>query len=631
MAGIALVDVTGAPGYDEMQYAADELQRWVNKVLGVDIPIIYVNSIEELNVAKTYFVLGYDLAVMAGLNDNDLTTDTGYKIVNEGSAVYLYGRTKYGTLNAVYGFLEKYANMIFYTDTVYTYDDVSEIQVEIGNVKTFNPDIDYNWAADGLMTAIPKEYLETAGKIGCTPVVELGSYGNAEGWYPNWDYQRRLGYVNSWYMYGGNWHNFLSVITKAEYQAAHPNWFITETDTITGETFETLNITYNNYEMVEYVAKEFAEMIVNDVAYGKSVYIFSPPDHSGSLTATQYITFMNKLADYMDTSYTFDREITLLMLAYHNTLIAPSYSEELKFYSSDDIKLAVMYAPIEANMYRPLGDTTTSAYYNKYSNAYYLEQLQAWKAFGGEVYYWNYSTYYDNYFMPLDSINAMQGTYQALKENGVTLLLDLGQTGDLVSTDFAQLKLFLKSQLAKNVNADLNALISAFCDAYYGAGSSYMQTLLTKQRAWASSLASEVKYVTSMDSNGKYITTSGEAVGKHNGAGQLMMYKKYWDDELIASMANDSMLTSWYEYTTKAINAVNSDTMLTDAQKMEIVRRIEIEQLPILYLSARMFAGSGDVNNDGVTDTIAQVIEKAKLLGFTRFSESSSGTIDNLQ
>lgn len=385
--------------------------------------------------------------------------------------------------------------------------------------------------------------------------------------------------------------------------------------------------------MVATVAEEFSVMIQEGLSgWGKNVYIFSAPDHAGKLTTEEYIRFMNKLAKYLDDNYTFASKITLLMLAYNNTLIAPTYTDELKFYSSNDVNIAVMYAPIYASMYRSISDDTkTSAYYGKHTNAYYLQQLQAWKQFGGELYYWNYSTYYDNYFVPFDSITAMQGTYQALKAEGVNVLLDLGQTGDFVSANFAALKIFLKARLACNVNADVDSLIADFCDAYYGAASQNMQTLLKTERDWCGKLATKVKFVTGTQ-NGNYTTTDGEAIGKHDGAGQLLMYKQYWDDDYVwAKNADDSMLTSWYRYTTQAIAAVNADENFSAAEKSALRSRIEVEQIPILYLSARMFSGSGNVDENTEVDTIEQVIEKAKALGVIRYSEAADGTIDKLQ
>ena len=322
------------------------------------------------------------------------------------------------------------------------------------------------------------------------------------------------------------------------------------------------------------------------------------------------------------------------MLAYNNTLEAPT---GISLYNGSEVDVAVMYAPIQANMYRELSNSTaTPDYYGNHTNSYYLGLLNNWQTIAGEnkdkVYYWNYSAYYDNYFVPLDTITNMQSTYQTLANSGVKVLFDLGQTGDLVSSDFAALKTFLKGQLAKNVNAVLwtdastlkGGLVEAFMDAYYGAGSDSMLTLLKTEMDWYTTLADEVVFY----NGGTASTTGYEAVGHHSGGGQLLWDAKYWDNDdkeggiLGVGKVNpdSSMLTTWYGYIKTALSAVEDD--------VELTRRINVESMPIRYLMYRMFSDY-DIDNDGAEDnTKAQLVAFAKSLGIVAFTENTS--IDSL-
>ena len=636
--GIAVMDTAGTPGYHELQYAADELQHWSKTLLEKDLEIVTTNSIEDIPFG--YFVIGYELARQAGLGEGNLTTDTGYRIENVDGRVYLYGLTKYGSLNAVYGLFEQGVNLTFFSDTVYTYDEGSDIVIEEGVYKEFNPSIDYNWAADGMMTMISGDYLNKVQTVGSSAIIEESSYGSPN--YPNWDYQRRLGFVNSWYILGGGWHNFTSLMPYETYGTSHPNWYAEITDW-SGATVKTLKLSYNNFEMVSSVAAAFYTLIKADEAEGhyKTDYIFAPPDSSnwptnsyGYSASQEYLLFMNKLAEYMSANYNFGREINLLMLAYNNTLVAPT---DISLHNGSEVDVAVMYAPIQSNMYRELSNSTvTPDYYGNHTNSYYLGLLNDWQALAGEnkdkVYYWNYSAYYDNYFVPLDTITNMQSTYQTLANSGVKVLFDLGQTGDLVSSDFAALKVFLKGQLAKNVNAVLwteastlkGGLVEKFMNAYYGAGAEAMLTLLKTEMDWYKTLADEAVFY-----NGSTASTTGnEAVGHHSGGGQLLWSSKYWDDDdkeggvLGIGKVNpdSSMLTTWYGYIQTALSAVEGDAELT--------RRINVESMPIRYLMYRMFSDY-DLNNDGTDDNTKDgLIAFAKSLGIVAFTES--GAIDSL-
>ena len=636
--GIAVMDTAGTPGYHELQYAADELQHWAKTLLEKDLEIVTTNSIEDIPFG--YFVIGYELARQAGLGEGNLTTDTGYRIENVDGRVYLYGLTKYGSLNAVYGLFEQGVNLTFFSDTVYTYDEGSDIVIEEGVYKEFNPSIDYNWAADGMMTMISGDYLNKVQTVGASAIIEESSYGSPN--YPNWDYQRRLGFVNSWYILGGGWHNFTSLMPYETYGTSHPNWYAEITDW-SGATVKTLKLSYNNFEMVSSVAAAFYTLIKADEAEGhyKTDYIFAPPDSSnwptnsyGYSASQEYLLFMNKLAEYMSANYNFGREINLLMLAYNNTLVAPT---DISLHNGSEVDVAVMYAPIQSNMYRELSNSTvTPDYYGNHTNSYYLGLLNDWQTLAGEnkdkVYCWNYSAYYDNYFVPLDTITNMQSTYQTLANSGVKVLFDLGQTGDLVSSDFAALKVFLKGQLAKNVNAVLwteastlkGGLVEKFMNAYYGAGAEAMLTLLKTEMDWYKTLADEAVFY-----NGSTASTTGnEAVGHHSGGGQLLWSSKYWDDDdkdggvLGIGKVNpdSSMLTTWYGYIQTALSAVEGDAELT--------RRINVESMPIRYLMYRMFSDY-DLNNDGTDDNTKDgLIAFAKSLGIVAFTES--GAIDSL-
>ena len=471
----------------------------------------------------------------------------------------------------------------------------------------FNPSIDYNWAYDGALTC-----LNEAGQ-------------------PNWEYQHRLGFVNSWQILGSGWHSFLTVLPKSEYGAAHPQWYRDEVSTDGNNTqFTTLNLAYNNFEMARFVADNIYALILYDESESnyKSVYAFGPPDIRGWSTSdesnaikseygtnsAEYILFMNKVAEFLENK-SLTRNIKLAMLAYNNVYEAPEYNENLKFYKGLKVSLGVMIAPIEANMYRSLSDGTAAGNKFGYMNAYYYNQLMNWKQFGGEIYFWRYSAYFDNYFVPLDSISNMRETYRLLAENGVSQYIDLGQVGDETATDWSALKIYLKGQLAKTVNADVNTLIEDFCKAYYGAGWENMISLLSAEQ-------SRYKIISDMsvsDNDGK------DAIGCYV-IRDVLFNKKYWDDTpttiFFTTTFNASMLKNWYEKITAAITAVNSDASLTNEQKALFIKRINIEGIAIRYMILAVY---GDTTYDSSFSVLGTY---AKSLGIDIFAEGAAWTSD---
>lgn len=572
-------------------YAIKEAKKWLGEFANID-GVEYITDESMLSSSVCYIVIGN------AFSDGDysgLTTDTGYKIAKRNGNVYLYGKTGYGTLNALYGLLKQRYNLEIYADTVYTFSDAGDIYYEEIREETFNPSIDYNLAYDGPLTYIKE------GEVN-----------------PNYDYQRRLGFVDSWQQIGGSWHNFLDYVPQSEYGTAHPEWY-TVACYENGEesTVTTLDLTTGGDAMAKVVADKIKAQVEADEA-GKNikpVYVFGPPDEKvwSNSTATQstvakygarsaeYVIFMNKVAKRLDDDYNFGRQIKLCLLAYNLVCDAPDYHADLKFYNGDEISLSVMFAPIESNMYRAANDNTPNYKYHL-SNAHFTEQLSKWQALGGEVYYWNYSEYFDNYFVMLDTITNMQSKYKLMAENGVNRLIDLGMVGGNYGTDFTALKIYLKGKLARNVNENVDALVKNFCSAYYGTGGEYIYSLLTSEQARYKKVSDlSTKANNGEDAVGIHVIREGVAV------------KSYWDE---------NEFDTWYGYIKSALSAIENSGA-TEETKTEYKKRVMREGIAVRYMKYYVFNSFVTLAN-GETDSISAMRTDAKSVNITRFAEGQA-------
>ena len=620
---------------DLVNAGALELQRFYAEFVGETLSIEYVSlgDVQNLDASERYIVLGRELAAEFGVYmDGGLTKDSAYRLYCESNRdnIYLYGTTNYGTMNAAYGLLEGLYGLRFYTKDVWATNDAyisSEISLD-GMDYTFVPSIDKNWAYDGVLT---KDF--------------PGTYES--------QMQSRLGYVNSWQITNGGWHNFTSLISESEYASSHSNWFVTMTNA-DGETTstKTLDIVNKGDEIAPIMAEKLLAEYNNSGANQRTIYAIGLPDvggwQSNALSvdkSAELVKFANKVAGELNALIPESgRNIKLAVIAYNATFAAPT--ESVSLYSGSKVSVSVMVAPIEANMYRSVNDSTVNGYYG-HTNQWYQNEIAKWKALvdacdGSELYYWNYSAYYDNYFIPLDTISNMQGRYQAMAALGVSNVIDLGQVGDTVGPDWQALKVFLKGQLAKNANATMwtdastlkGGLVEEFCDVYYGAASDYMLGLLKAQMD---------HYKTISDS---FVSSGTDQTGRH--VIRVALNKaSLWG-------GGDTMLQGWYnDYIKAALSAT------TDAT---IKNRIHLEGLTIRYMAKVVFhastynwalSGGGTLKKDTesisvvtvagatVNDTMAQIITDAKALGITRAAEGSlyvkmyretnvDGAIDNL-
>ncbi len=568
---------------NNVKEAAKELQTFLEITTGATVNVKTDVTASEIKPTDKYIVLGTLAAEKLGENAYDgLTTDTGYRLTQDGKVVYLYGKTSFGTWQAVYGFLKQYTGLEFYTKDVYAYTE-GDIVCK-GLNETHNPDIDYQWSLDSGLQG---------DAIACA----------------------RLGFEIDSAVSSVGWHNALKLVSEEKYGATHADWFITCTDTNNNGTFTTLNLSNETArgEMAVAAARELAKRIESDTSDVK-FYGISMPDHRGAIENwnNYYTKFVNAVTEILDTRYSFDREIKIVLLAYGDTLNAPTDGTTL--YQGERVKIDVMFAASRMNMYQPLDSTADNyAAAGRETNATYMEEFAKWKALGCEVYFWKYSSYTDNYFVPLDTITNMQSVYQALNTNNVFVVYDMGQYDNATATDWSALKVYLKAKLGDDVNADVSSLISAFCTNVYGDGAEDMLALITAEMNWSPTL---------WERSDK----ADAEMGVMGGAGLLIKASDgdypeiYWDDEksgtIVKKYTND-MLTTWYQNVENALSKVTDET---------IRKRIMVEGLTIRYLSLKVF-GEGltvtTTSDTSVTDSFTQLYTDANSLGVTRFAEAN--------
>lgn len=620
-------------GYAEMKYAAEELQYFLEKITGTRIPVRSASDKNDLLASERYILLGSGLAESFDCYAaNELTQGTDYKLYRSGNNVYIYGTEKYGTLNGVYGFLNKYAGLEFFSDGVYSYgsdvdlgkEDIFVSTLDEKNVNSF----EYAWAVDGMLTAP----LETK------PETFIGDNW-IENWH-NWGYQRRLGYVNAAPVMGGGWHNIASLVDKTQNSS-----YITQITDINENKTDTVLLARDNFAMASVVAEKLYAMHTDTTPWGQGkayqpgrrMYIVSMPDaterpsydegnnlfNTYGTYAAEYTLFINKVAEAFNGQYNGDDGVIhIVLLAYNNTLEAPQATssdeaDKFKLYSSENVKVSVMFAPVEMNLYRPLNDDEHTLYQTEKTNKYYADELVKWKELlgdGGELYFWNYSTYFDNYFTPLDTVNAMQGTYKFLKEQGVTAIYDQGQLNSANSTDWTALKIYLKSCLIKDVDTVLwtdeatmiGGAVEKFFRAYYGGAWETMLDLYATERDWLATLATNsMKEGKEMIGIGHLFRTKTGTIFTHD-----IFDKKYWDDSpsdgnFGTKNYDSSMLEGWYSKITEALSKTTDKT---------IKARINVEGLTIRYLLAKVYSNT-------TNGTMSQIAEDAKALGVTKFNE----------
>ncbi len=576
-------------------FAANELSKYFEAATNLSLETsAYINEVPGKAI-----VLGAQPAEAAGLSFAELEGPSDYIITNKGTSLYIYGNTEQGTVNGVYAFLAEHFNLdVFYKDT-YTIDKLEGDLILDPFTTVGNAKFDYLFSGYG----------------------ELRSDVTGSG-----DYAYMMGTVLDYSVVGGGIHNALSLISTEEYGEAHPDWFYTGTTADGYNTGTQLYLAVDNFAsgegtLVSAVADKLYAIIDNKP--NMNIFGFSPMDidiwptgtgyeKSDELktqygtNAAEYILFMNAVAEKLEAMGC--REVTLQLLAYNKTLVAP---EGLSLHTGT-VKVVPYVAPVESNFHMAFTDSR-----NLVKNPLtgeidsdsitVADVIEGWNDISSELHLWWYSTDAYSYFMPLNSYDNMGVNYQFAYEHGVKVIFHQSQYDSEVSTDWSRLKIYLQRELAEDPYADVDALIEKFMNAYFGAGAENMKKLMDSQRTWYANLLKNSK-----QNNGSYWlgTLRGSAFCTQDSGN-----RKQWTTYQLGT--SSTMLTNWMKYINNAKTAINNDSSLTDEQKTELCKRVDLESLPARYVLLKVF---GDTTYDASMEAFLQA---ALTLGVTSQGEGT--------
>lgn len=557
--------------------AVNRLLSELKKISGVQLLVEYHNDASTMDINKNYIVVG-TLAEKIGLSTVGITTKTGYVIDTVNGNLCIYSPSGKGLTDAVYGFLKAHFGLTYYTDECFEYTDANP-SIGLKERMVVNRDFEYSWAVDGAVT----------------------DDGNGDY---NDDYIDRLGFANAYEDLGGGWHNLTTLVSEEKYGAngtveKHPEWFVKKG---TDSTYVTLDIVNYADAIAVAMARELAQLIN---VYTQNMWCVSLPDYvDGDLTTDVYVSFMNKVADCLQDVV--NRHVELMLLAYNSTFAAPS----IDVVSNNVVSFSVMVAPIESNYYYGF-DNDEFVNVDGKTNAWYYEQIELWAQKVDKIYAWNYGAYFDNYFVPLDTITNMQSRYRAYKQAGVSIIHDQG-ISERIAPDWNALKVYLKSELSKDVNADVDVLVDKFMAAYYGKEAApFMKQLLVAQQQHYATIANSMR--------GGNVTRDS------------LFDKKLWSKDT---------LDNWYGYILSALEVTSDETLRNRIQLESLTIRYLRQVLHTSILSKLEVVPVGSTT--AVKDSLEQIKTDAKALGVNRFAEGYGwvcggneklvdGTVDNLK
>ncbi|MFW6061094.1 MAG: DUF4838 domain-containing protein [Phycisphaeraceae bacterium] len=151
---------------DEEVLAAEELQRYVEKISGAKLEIVRANPDEAMSTGPA-ILLGGELARQAGFGEAiDALDEDGILLKREGEFLVLAGRRARGTLYAVYDFLESLGcRWIMPGPFGEFYPQTRTLSTNIDRTENPSHDVRYWWGTYGVSEAYERWSLRNKGNV----------------------------------------------------------------------------------------------------------------------------------------------------------------------------------------------------------------------------------------------------------------------------------------------------------------------------------------------------------------------------------------------------------------------------------------------------------------------------------
>ncbi|MDE5896744.1 MAG: DUF4838 domain-containing protein, partial [Clostridia bacterium] len=300
-------------------FAAEEFQDLFSEATGVKLPIITDEGVSWSESAKYISIGATKLFAESGLTCDFATfKQSGARLFTKGNSVMLAGASEEGALYAVYDFLGILFDYEFYDKDAYSL--VHKTSVSLPALDFYDiPDFDYRMYGD----------FQQYDLVG----------GSAEHAY-------RLRFRTYGQDYAFDGHASTSIVSEAEYYDEHADWFSAQTGMLGGREYRQLCYTNEGMtaQFIENVkqlltekptttsisiAQEDVNIWCNCETCSATMERYgNGQPNLGSITQNLFVNKVVKAVDEWLAAEYPGRNMTYMILAYHQSEIAPAHKDE---------------------------------------------------------------------------------------------------------------------------------------------------------------------------------------------------------------------------------------------------------------------------------------------------------------
>lgn len=406
-----------------------------------DTGLVFTSDSKYISLGNT--TLAADAGVFV---DSEKLTEAGFEIRTVGDSVFMIGGSELGTLNAIYEFLFRTIDFrVYYNDAPY-YEEKDAVELYNFAI-TDIPDYTYRLRDYGVY--------ETDERFARRMRINLES----DVWIP---------------VEGDYWHNVFGYLDPDVYGTSHPDWYNSDKTQLCFNAHGDAKEYEAMYEAILKKAKECVDaypelsnitFTQKDGSYWCNCKTCQAELEKYGTGAPGILKTCNRLAEDLNKYVQgTGRTIKVSLFAYGNSRNAPAVKNaDGTFSPIDDSCICgenvyVFCAPQNFDYRYSVYDSENSAV---------RDNIRAWASLTEQMYIWIYSTNFNNYLLPYNSFDSIQGNYQFFKSIGANYIFNQSQFNQSAATGFSTLKMFLNSRLSWNVNLDYEELLEEFFTNFY--------------------------------------------------------------------------------------------------------------------------------------------------------------------
>lgn len=433
------VIVIGTEASGSEQWAAAELQNWLQKVSGAEFQVYF----DSEKLVENEIIVGYNRHAKQLLGKDVQPpddSDESFTFQNVGSKIVIWGGKQRGTMHGVMTFLERELGCRWYTPAVsiapqrdkysFTYLHHSEApSIRVRNdfyYEAFDP----IWAAHNKMNGAMNDRPQPGGVEGYWAV-----------------------------------HTFYRFMPPSEFFDKHPEYY----SLIDGvRTADHAQLCLTNPNVLDIITRRLEDTIRQNPQY--LIYSVSQNDWHNPCQCDQcqaivqkegsesglIIRFVNQVAERIEKDFP-DKFVGTL--AYQYTRKPPKNIRPRH-------NVVVRLCSIECCFAHPFKSCP--------ENASFMDDLNGWADIAPHLYIWDYVTNFSHYIMPYPNFRVLQPNIQTLRDHKAIGIMEQAAYQSR-GGEFAELRAYVIAKLLWNAECNVDSVINDFMYGYYGRSGQYVR------------------------------------------------------------------------------------------------------------------------------------------------------------